>query len=427
MSIRILATADLHIGRTSSNSGEKGATRDTWKRLVDYTIAENVDVLVIAGDIVEHANRYFEAASALESGLTQLDSAGVSVMIVAGNHDYDVLPSILKDHDFKNVKLLGENGEWKLEKLAVNGLELQFAGWSFPNMHVRNDPLVDFPDDSVDPNAICIGLIHGDYGNKESIYAPIQYSTMTGKGVDVWVMGHIHKPETFNQNTPLIYYPGSPQALSPKEKGKHGAVLMTIGGKGDIVTEVIPFSSIRYDELKIDITECESEDEIRAKIIEFSDVYINDQIEVNDFLELLNLDVNLIGGHSNIKELESSINGWDINELQRNVDGLRVTLRKVSHNCRAKIGDLKNLSNEPSPAGLLAQAILELEEGNSSDFIEAMKKESKASIKNLNAHSTYLPIRDSDNAEPIDESEIDVLLLQECNRLLSELIQTKKR
>src|SRR6056297_3807858 len=125
MSIRILATADLHIGRVSSNSGqigEKGATRDTWKRLVEYTISENIDVVVLAGDVVEHANRYFEAASALENGLRQLDDAGVSVFLVSGNHDYDVLPSILKDHEFENVKLLGENGEWEFHKISVNGL-----------------------------------------------------------------------------------------------------------------------------------------------------------------------------------------------------------------------------------------------------------------------------------------------------------------
>lgn len=426
MSIQILATADLHIGKVSSNSGEKGATRDVWKRLVEYTISKNIDVVVLAGDVVEHANRYFEAASALENGLRQLDEAGVSVFLVSGNHDYDVLPSILKDHGFENVKLLGENGEWEFHKFALKGLDLQFAGWSFPKMHVGIDPLLDFPDDGIDSNSVCIGLIHGDYENKESTYAPLQYSTMTGKGLDIWVMGHIHKPEIYSRTTPLIYYPGSPQALSPKEKGEHGAVLMTIGGKGDIETEFIPFSTIRYDELKIDITECEREDEIRAKIIESSDVYIDEQIEVNDFLELLNLDVNLIGAHSNIKELETSINGWDINELQRNVDGLRVTVRKVSHNCRAKVADLENLSNEPSPAGLLAQAILDLEEGNSSDFIEVMKKESIASIQSLNAHSTYLPIRDSDNVETMDESEIDTMLLQECNRLLSELIETKK-
>lgn len=110
MSVKILTTADIHIGRTSSGAeqiGESSSTRKTWEGLTEYAISNNIHAVVIAGDIVEHANHYFEAASALEAGLSNLDEEGISVFLVSGNHGYDVLPALMDKNQFKHVHLLG--------------------------------------------------------------------------------------------------------------------------------------------------------------------------------------------------------------------------------------------------------------------------------------------------------------------------------
>lgn len=428
MSLKILTTADIHIGRTSSGGeqiGDNSTTRNTWFRLIDYTLSNNVDVLAIAGDVVEHANRYFEAASALETGLSKLDKAGISVVLVSGNHDYDVLPALMSRNKFDKVHLLGQRGEWEFKSLEIGGQRIQFTGWSFPNMYIHNDPLLDFPDSKIDHNSISIGLIHGDYEKKESTYAPLQLNTMTGRGVNVWVMGHIHKPETFKTREPIIYYPGSPQALNAKEKGEHGAIVLTISEQGTIERESVSFSSIRYEDLHIDISDCTEQDEIQAKVIDECDSYIKSKIERSEYLELLSFDVILTGTHENISVLEEWIRKWDIHELNRTVRELQVSVRKVTHQCSVKVENLETLSKEPTPAGLLAKAILDLEAGESSEFLEILKKEGWSSIKALNSYNTYLPLRDSEKIEQLDRGDMDGLLIQECHRLLSELMQTK--
>jgi len=136
---------------------------------------------------------------------------------------------------------------------------------------------LDFSISEIDHNAISIGLIHGDYGNKESSYAPLELSSMAGKGVDVWVMGHIHKPEQFNAE-PLIYYPGSPQALSAKEKGEHEVVVLTVSEQGTIQNEVVALSPVRYEEIQIHISECNEQDEIQAKIIDSCEAFTEKKI-----------------------------------------------------------------------------------------------------------------------------------------------------
>lgn len=428
MAVKILTSADIHIGRASSSSSADGknlATREAWRRMVDWAIRDNVDVVVLAGDIVDQSNKYFEAVSALEAGLSELDEAGIIVFMVAGNHDYDVLPAVLKNYSFNNVYLLGENGSWEFKSVVINEMAIQFVGWSFPTMHFKSDPLINSPKEKVDHNVVTIGLIHGDYTENESTYAPLNFSSMSGKEVAAWVMGHIHKPEEFNSANPLIYYPGSPQALSAKEKGEHGAILLTIENDKRISTQPISFSTIQYEEIAIDISECTEEDEIRAKLIEESDAYIEKEITRTEYLELLSFDIRLIGSQKDLSKLERWIESWDINEPPRNKEGLQFSIRKVTHQCTASVGNLEDLKNEPSPAGLLAQAIIDLKAGESSAFIESLRKEALSSMKALNSHSTYLPLRDSEKIEQIDEDDIDHLLLQECNRLLSQLIQTK--
>ncbi len=431
MSVRILTTADLHIGRISSNSewiDERGATRETWHWLVDWVIENEVDVVALAGDIVEHDNRYFEAVSALESGLSKLDEAGINVFVVAGNHDYDVIPSILRDHGFDHVHLLGEGGSWDFKTVSLNGSDIQFTGWSFPGMHYHKDPLQNFPPGEVDRNIATIGLIHGDYNAGESQYAPLQFSRLTEHGVNAWVMGHIHKPGIFNDSNPLIYYPGSPHALSPKEKETHGPVLLTVQENRITGNEQIIFSPVRYEELQIDISDKVSREEIRTEIIHSCEAFAETLVEGVEHLKLLSIDVMLTGQFENVPELENWLENWDIQEFQSRKSGYLTVIRKVFHMCRVKVGNLEALSREPSPAGLLAQAILDLEDGKSSEFIESLRHQAADSISGLNVSGPYLVLRDSEEINQIDPNgnEVNELILKECHRLLSELIVLKE-
>jgi DNA repair protein SbcD/Mre11 len=431
MSVRILTTADLHIGRVSSNSeliDDRGTTRETWHRLVDWAIENEVDAVAVAGDIVEHDNRYFEAVSALESGLSKLDEAEIKVFVVAGNHDYDVIPSILRDHRFEHVHLLGEGGSWEFKTVNLNGSDIQFTGWSFPGMHHRTDPLQDFPSGEVDSSAATIGLIHGDYNAGESQYAPLQFSSLTEHGVNAWVMGHIHKPGVFNTSDPLIYYPGSPHALSPKEKETHGPVLLTVQDNRITGHEQITFSPVRYEELQIDISDIVSQDEIRAEIIHSCETFAESLVEGVEHLKLLSIDVMLTGQFENVPELENWLDNWDIQEFQSRKSGYLTVIRKVAHMCRVKVGNLEALSREPSPAGLLAQAIIDLEGGKTSEFIESLCNRAADSISGLNVSGPYLALRDSEEMNQIDPNgdEVNELILKECHRLLSELIVLKE-
>src|SRR5690554_238804 len=88
--VRVLCAGDLHIGRRSSKLPESYSSADhgcagAWDAIVDAALAKKVDVVALSGDLVDRANRYFEAIGPLERGLRQLAEQGIDTYAVAGN------------------------------------------------------------------------------------------------------------------------------------------------------------------------------------------------------------------------------------------------------------------------------------------------------------------------------------------------------
>jgi DNA repair exonuclease SbcCD nuclease subunit len=82
MPIKILATADLHLGKSSADvSGLHASTKYTWQKIIDYCIHNQIDVLVLCGDIVDWDNRYFEAIGPLQKGFEDLYKHGILTVI----------------------------------------------------------------------------------------------------------------------------------------------------------------------------------------------------------------------------------------------------------------------------------------------------------------------------------------------------------
>lgn len=63
-----------------------------------------------------------------------------------------------------------------------------------------------------------------------------------------------------------MFYPGSPHAMSSKESGIHGPVLLTIQSPRDIQREKIFLSPVRYETLSIDITNKTNKDSVRDAV-----------------------------------------------------------------------------------------------------------------------------------------------------------------
>jgi len=420
MPIKIIATADLHLGKSSADvSAEVTSTKFTWNVLVNRAIEEDVDIFALCGDIIDRNNKYFEAIGPLQAGIDHLRENGITVFLVSGNHDFDVLPQVVRKYTGdEGVKLLGKNGVWEIAVYSKAGQTIQVAGWSFPSQYFNESPLLNFPSTAIDPNFPVIGLLHGDIEDKTSRYAPFKLNELLRAPVDLWVLGHIHKPGNYSAGKPMVWYTGSPHALSAKEPGLHGPILFTIDGN-NVAGERLFLSPVRYETLEIDVTGTEDEAQVRDRIRDSleKDATVREELDNVSFLVY---QLKIVGEHAKIREVEywaSRVTDLEIH-ADRNV---LVKIRKVDFFLRPLLDDLKELSGQASPAGILAGTILAINEGRNTDFLDKLLLQWRQRMAALNDAGVYLPLAGEERLVDQQENNGKAYLERECNRLLGEL------
>jgi len=429
MSIKILASADLHLGKKSSaieEGAEQRSTRYTWQRMVDRAIEHQVDALLLAGDIVDQDNWYFEAIGPLQKGFNRLEQAGVEVFMIAGNHDFDVLGQIIRHHSYEHVHLLGADGSWEKIIYPLKGQDIQFVGWSFTQQHVQEDPLAGFDQLDPDPAALTIGLLHGDLDIPDSLYAPLAFSHLANKSVDAWIMGHIHQPRSVKKEHPLIAYTGTPHALNPGEPGLHGPVLLTVESKHNIQAQWLPLSPIRYEGLEVDVSHTQDPPAFREVVTR--GLWESAQRLLPELAEVTYLvyDLQLVGESSHLNKIEAWMQ--EVTDYRPELStGTEVSIRKIVSQIQPARADMRDLAGESSPAGKLAQTILVLEQDASNDFLDALTEQWQQYLNKLNYSSTYLPLRQHERLLKGTREEARSIILKESRRLLSMLLAQQKQ
>ncbi|MFE1644046.1 exonuclease SbcCD subunit D [Microbacterium sp. P01] len=85
--MRILHTSDWHIGRTFHGHSTLDALRGVLEALVVQVGENDVDVVVIAGDVFDSATPAAGCYTLLSDALGALRDAGARVIVTSGNHD----------------------------------------------------------------------------------------------------------------------------------------------------------------------------------------------------------------------------------------------------------------------------------------------------------------------------------------------------
>ncbi|HET9016525.1 MAG TPA: DNA repair exonuclease [Thermomicrobiaceae bacterium] len=268
--MRVLCAGDLHIGRRSSRipaglDGPGFASAAAWDAIVDAAVDRRVDLLALSGDVVDRANRYFEALGPLERGLRRLAQAGIPTVAVAGNHDFDVLPRLVDALPLDGFHLLGRGGRWERRTVAGrDGGALHVDGWSFPQEHVLDNPLDGYAG-SHDGLPV-LGLLHADLDQPRSVYAPVPLAGLREQPVALWLLGHLHAPRELRDGRgPVVLYPGTPQALDPGEPEAHGAWLAELEPDTTRLRR-LPISSVEYQPLAVDLTGVATEEALQARL-----------------------------------------------------------------------------------------------------------------------------------------------------------------
>ena len=263
--------ADLHldspftgISGIDPELGERlsKATFQAYEAVIEFCMDEEVDFLLIAGDVYDSADKSLYAQVRFIEGLRKLETAGIQVFICHGNHDpLDGWSASLKWPE--NVYIMRGDGAEVVEFKKEGGTVALVAGMSYPTRHIMKNLVKEFP--KKEENwPFTIGLLHCSVGSnpEHDPYAPCTLQDLKELSYDYWALGHIHTPSIVCKEAPVVIYSGNPQGRHSGETGARGCFYVEVSSGGAISTRFVETDSVRWHIREISIEGREKEGEL---------------------------------------------------------------------------------------------------------------------------------------------------------------------
>jgi DNA repair exonuclease SbcCD nuclease subunit len=261
LAFRFVHAADIHLDsplkslalRNSELADLIGnATRKAFVSIVDLCLDEQVDALLLAGDLYDGDQTSMKTARFIVEQLRRLDEAGIRVFIIRGNHD--ALSKITKELiPPVSVKIFLGRAEAVEIPQQPGARPIWIHGMSFAQPHAPESLLPRYKPPV--EGAVNIGLLHtsldGAIGHDP--YAPCSSADLQASGFRYWALGHIHKT-SISQASATVVMPGIPQGRDIGEAGQKGVMLVTVTDDGDIFVEERPTSIAQFERVTVDLT-----------------------------------------------------------------------------------------------------------------------------------------------------------------------------
>lgn len=263
MPFRFVHTADLHLDSPlrslAMRNGDLAeligdATRQALVAIVDLCIDEQVDALIIAGDLYDGDQTSMKTARFLASQMQRLHEAGIATFIIRGNHD--ALSRITQELILPpSVTVFG--GRSHAVDIAHGDLALSIHGLSFAKPHAPESLLEKYHRPA--PDAVNIGIMHTSVAGApgHDLYAPCKASDLHGWGFDYWALGHVHV-RAQHAGEHIVVMPGMPQGRDINEGGEKTVTLVTVNDDRSLTVEERPTSIAQFERVSVDLSSAET-------------------------------------------------------------------------------------------------------------------------------------------------------------------------
>ena len=277
--MRILHTADLHIGKTVNNFNMLEDQKCVLTQMVDIVREKNVQAFIIAGDVYDRSIPTAEAVSVFNEFIEKLHNTGVEIFCISGNHDSPERISFAQEIlEKKGVHFAGVyKGTCKQVCLSDEAGPVVFTLMPFVKPAFLEETTSDaavrhmLKDTPRDISARQVLITHyfvtngghipelSDSESHISVGGLDNVDCSCFEGFHYTALGHIHKPQRMDRvqseerteeqtevvNGPVVYA-GSPLAYSFSECGQEkSVVLVELDESGRVSMECIPLKPRR--------------------------------------------------------------------------------------------------------------------------------------------------------------------------------------
>ena len=258
-SIKFIHTADVHLGKklscnSSKNSKVKdifiNATEQAFKNLVELAVEEEIDFILIAGDLYDREARSIKSSRFFLKQCQYLNENEIKIYIISGNHD----PAGIENEVFElpdNVHYFSSEDVETIKYKKDNKLAARIIGQSY-RQKFENRTMYNYytaPDQSV----LNIALLHTALNKDNNRYVPVNKSELLTKNeIHYWALGHLHQYQKISQK-PSINFSGTLQSHNISEQGSKGAILVEVDSNLKIKENFVPLSPIIFKEIVVDL------------------------------------------------------------------------------------------------------------------------------------------------------------------------------
>ncbi len=245
-SFRFIHASDFHLERPFQDVLDlpehlkKTLVEAPWKAaeaVFEHAIIENVDFVVLAGDILNPTTTGAQGVAFLLDHFETLRSKGIEVFWAGGVvDDVDRWPASIALPP--NVKIFSnKNAENFVFRRNQSTLATVIGRSVDGNEIVRAAEYAHDPDDT-----FVIAVAHGK----------ADAQSLATENVHYWALGGRHQASIVQTEEPAIRYCGSPQARCLQEEGPHGFVLVDVDSQRQVQIHSIDVDLVRYSEQDID-------------------------------------------------------------------------------------------------------------------------------------------------------------------------------
>ncbi|RIO63879.1 metallophosphoesterase family protein [Staphylococcus haemolyticus] len=254
--IKFIHCADLHLDSPFKSKSHlapsifedvQNSAYESFKKIVDTALKEEVDFVLIVGDLFDSENRTLRAEVFLKEQFKRLEKEQIFVYISHGNHD-PLTEKITNDWP-DNVSVFSNRVE-TYQAITKDGETIFVHGFSYQHDTSYENKIDEYPS-SQGKKGIHIGMLHGTYSKSstKNRYTEFILEDLNQKLHHYWALGHIHERQELS-DMPPIHYPGNIQGRHFGEQGPKGCLLVE-GDHLRLNATFIPTQQIRFEEATI--------------------------------------------------------------------------------------------------------------------------------------------------------------------------------
>jgi DNA repair exonuclease SbcCD nuclease subunit len=285
--LRLLHTADVHLGARHADLGDRAATQRerqfaAFVATIDLALAEKVDLVLIAGDLFDSNVQPKRSVERAASQLQRLVDARIRLVIAPGTHDVYDRASIYRAYDLPAMAgAVGSDLVTVLDPdhpdVHLKSLDVVVHGRCFATKRAPHSPLQGLDTSKDDRAKWHVGLLHAALaieGRTDADEVVITTDEIAATRLDYLALGHWHSTTKGKAGRTSYAYSGAPEPIALDQDRAGNALLVSLDesdGKKTVTVEERKVGRTRVEKVQLDAASVGSQPSLVAKLAERAD------------------------------------------------------------------------------------------------------------------------------------------------------------